>query len=153
ALLQHAGEVVVSGADYVRFQYQHITPAVVDHQHVVAHRTVIGHVQASAGHVHLAELDSGVPVNPTLRGHPQPYRALTKPRVENLQVADSNGTPLNYLAVRGRVTLTVEAYDHPQLSAPGTWAGMPVAPSVLSWRMWSPGGDSPVVPTRTVANF
>jgi hypothetical protein len=153
ALLEHAGEVVVAGSNYVRFQYQHITPTVVDHQRVVAHRTVIGHVQASAGHVHMAEIDGGVLVNPLLPGHLKPYRDLTKPRVDNLQVLDPTGVSLGYLDVHGRVTLTVEAYDRPQLSTPGSWAGMPVTPSELEWRMWAPGSDTPVIPTRMIASF
>jgi hypothetical protein len=153
ALIQHAGEVVVAGPNYRRFQYQHITPTVVDHQQVVADVTVIGHVQAAAGHVHLAEIDSGVLVNPLLRGHLQPYRDLTKPRVENLEVTDTLGNQLNYLSVHGGVVLTVEAYDRPQLSAGGTWSGMPLTPATVAWRLWAPSSDQPVVPTRTVVSF
>jgi len=152
ALIENAGEVVVAGPNYVRFQYQHVTPAVADHQHVVAHVTVIGHVQAAAGHVHLAEIDSGVLVNPLLRGHLQPYRDLTKPRVEDLQVLDPVGNPLGYLGVHGRVQLTVEAHDTPQLSAGGSWSGMPIT-AATAWRMWAPSSDTPVMSTRTVASF
>ena len=130
-----AEEVSVSSAAGTVFQYWHITPTIRVGATVTARRTVLGHVQRPAGHVHLTEIAGGHPVNPLRRGHLAPYRDSTRPWIARLALRTSAGADLLPNQVGGRVVPVAEAYDRPTIHAPGTWAQMPVTPAQLTWRV------------------
>jgi hypothetical protein len=145
-----AGTVAVVSKNATQFQYQHVTPAVKEGQHVVARRTVLGHVEKWAGHVHLSEIRHGALVNPLLKGHLSPYRDTTKPWLRNFGITSiQTGQPEALVGVHGSVMLTVEAYDRPDLASPAPWARMPVTPAIVGWRMTTLAGKA-VVPGRKI---
>ncbi len=56
------------------FKYMHITPTVYDGQRVTAYKTVIGHIDAVASHVHFSEIDNTIVINPLGTQHLQALR-------------------------------------------------------------------------------
>ena len=54
--------------------------------------------------------------------------------------------------LRGKVELIAEAYDTPSIAVPGEWAGMPVAPALLTWRVQNLGGKV-VVKEQVAVDF
>jgi hypothetical protein len=121
------------------FEYWHLHIAVRNGERVGAYRTVLGHVMAPAMHVHLTELRDGRPVNPLAPGHIGPYDDRSTPRVTSIALrSTANGGELLPNLLRGRVAIVVSAEDEPTINAPGQWAGMPVAPTLLAWeiRTW-----------------
>jgi hypothetical protein len=131
------------------FKYMHITPTVYEGQRVKAYKTVLGHIDAVAAHVHLSEIDGSVVVNPIGTRHLRPYADHTKPRVAEVLY---RGKGFKARGVTGSVELAVEAYDTPALAVPSPWFGFPVAPAVVSWAMVSSSGAY-VVPTTQVIDF
>jgi len=135
------------------FQYEHITPHVQEGQRVVARKTILGFVQASAGHVHLTEIDGFRVTNPLLKGHLAPYRDRTRPSVaEILLTRPANGADVGPAAVCGRIALSAEAFDRPVLPAPEPWTGLPIAPALVSWKLTKLDGTV-LVPLRAAADF
>jgi hypothetical protein len=157
---------VVSGIAHVRnmssvsvkvsrdrvFKYMHITPDVYDGQRVTAYKTVLGHVDGIAEHVHLSEIDGSAVVNPIGTHHLVPYRDRTKPKVVSVLLLGANGRKLESRGVTGSVEIAAETYDTPALPVPGTWFGYPVAPAYVSWSLVSSAGRVVVRPT-VVADF
>jgi hypothetical protein len=133
------------------FQYWHITPTVYDGQRVTAYRTVLGHIDGVASHVHFSEIDSSVVINPVGTHHLRPYSDRTKPRVESLLLRGPSGQVFKSRGVAGSVELVAQAYDMPALPVPGSWYGYPVAPAVVSWALLS--GNRYVVQPTVVVDF
>ena len=119
------------------FQYIHIDPVLYPAHQVIAGKTILGYVQKAAGHVHLTEIRDTRVVNPLLKGHLSPYYDRTRPRVTAISVRDPQAQPIGVLGIHGKVELTAEAYDTPQIPAPGVWRHMPVV-----------AGDRPVAVDR-----
>jgi hypothetical protein len=135
------------------FQYWHIHALVRSGEHVDAGRTVLGTILPGAQHIHLSELQDGRAVNPLQPGHLTPYADTTKPVVEAISFrAGDTGPELMTNFVRGRITMIAEAYDRPELRVPGEWAGMPVAPALITWRIQGLGGKV-VVPETVAVDF
>lgn len=148
-----AGTVAVSTKGSIQFQYQHVTPAVKNGQHVVVRRTVLGYVEKSAGHVHLSEVRHALLVDPLLKGHLSPYVDTTRPWLKNLAITHmATGQREALVGVHGSVDLTIEAYDRPQLASPAPWLRMPVAPAIVGWRMTTLAGKA-VVPGHKIVDF
>jgi hypothetical protein len=145
--------VVVSAPNRPAFHYVHITPAVFDGQHVLAKRTVLGYVQAWAGHVHLTELDHGHVVNPLAPGHLSPYRDTIRPTIASISVHDERGQEISPLGLSGRVQLTAEAYDLSSVPVPGPWFNLPVSPAFVAWRLERLATETLAVPTTVTADF
>lgn len=150
--IRSSGSVSVSSGRGRSFQYQHIQPLVFEGDRVKVGVTVLGRVNASAGHVHLAELVDGTPVNPLGRGHIAPYRDRTHPVVRSLELRNPTGQLVSPLAVSGDISIVVEAFDRPAIPAPSPWRGLPVSPALVGWSMTSLGGR-PVVTDSVAANF
>jgi murein DD-endopeptidase MepM/ murein hydrolase activator NlpD len=128
--------VIVRTRDGRRFEYVHVDPSVRRGQRVRAGRTVLGHVELMAGHVHLTELSrTGRAVDPLLRGHLEPYFDGTVPRVPAIEVRSTGGRTLDPLSLRGFVAPVAEAFDNPAMTVHGSWYGMPVAPASLRWTL------------------
>jgi hypothetical protein len=145
-----AAVTVRSSHDRV-FKYMHITPTVYDGQPVKAYKTVIGHIDAVASHVHLSEIDSSVVINPLGTRHLTPYSDHTKPRIASLLLRAADGELAKSRGVAGSVELVAQAYDMPALPVPGAWFGYPVAPAFVSWALLSEGHY--VVQPTTVVDF
>jgi hypothetical protein len=135
-----------------KFQYFHIKPTVHNGQHVIAQRTVLGHVIHAANHVHLTEIRGRRVWNPLARGGIAPYSDHTAPQVDaifarpvNSLLSIENGT------LCGTVSLVTAAHDTPPLAVPGTFAGFPVSPAHVTWSLvrldglvyvpWVPAAD------------
>ncbi len=114
--------IVVRSPGGRSFVYQHLLPAVGAGAEVRAGETVLGHVLARSGHVHLGEFaPSGAVVNPLV--HLTPYRDETAPVLALLDAPER---------ARGRLELSARAYDVPELAAGGSWTGLPVAPARIT---------------------
>jgi hypothetical protein len=145
-------EGVVAQADDGRlFMYIHIQPAVAQGARLTARETVLGHVKVWAHELHFAELTpSGAAVNPLQPGHLTPYADTTVPTVAQLHFRGARGNRLAQYALRGRVTVSAEAYDLPMAVPPrgaerfrlSQYARdrFPVTPAVLTWSLSMLGG-------------
>jgi hypothetical protein len=137
--------VAVDSADRVEFDYVHITPSVFDGQYVVARKTILGRVHATSKHVHLTEIRGGHPRNPLAPTHLTPYFDTTRPRVTAIDFRRGE-RPLLGHEVCGTVGITAEAYDRPEIPAPGVWGTMPVTPAELVWHVGHRRGPAVVTP-------
>lgn len=147
-----ASHVNVASADGTMFEYWHIGASFPLGTRVYAQKTVLGTIQRG-GHVDLTEVQDGHVTNPLAPGHLTPYSDTTRPAVTSIRLQSDNfGHVLFPNFVRGRVWLVAGAYDTPSLPVPGNWAGLPVTPALLTWRIQSTGGTI-VVPTRVAVDF
>ena len=147
------GAAVVVRSPGRKFQYFHITPAVHNGQHVVAGRTVLGRVIRAANHVHLTEIRGRRVWNPLARGGIAPYADRTVPEVDAIFARPaSSQLPLDSQAVCGIVSLIAAARDTPPLPVPGTFAGYPVSPALMTWSLTKLDGLV-YVPTIPAADF
>lgn len=134
------------------FQYFHVIPIVVEGERVFPRLTVLGYVQKTFEHVHLSELDGDRITNPLLPGHLEPYADTTPPMIDAIELHDSLGLETPPATVCGRLALDVAAFDTPSLPVPGAFAGMPVAPAVLTWQLRTLGGLA-VTPRMPAVDF
>jgi hypothetical protein len=135
------------------FQYDHIKLNVTDGQPVVARKTILGFVQASAGHVHLDEIDGFEVTNPLRKGHLTPFVDRTRPRVGSIQLTwASSGTQIGPISVCGRISVSAEAFDLPPLRVPAPWTGLPLAPALVTWKVTRLDGRV-LIGNRAAADF
>lgn len=131
---------VVVGQQH-EFGYWHVVPAVTSHQHVEQHQ-LLGWVARGWEHVHFAERIDGVYVNPLRPGGIGPYSDTSAPSIAGVSIQDvGNGT----------LTFVADAYDMPSPAVPGDWAGLPVTPALLRWRLLRHG--EPTSPWNVAADF
>jgi hypothetical protein len=123
------------------FGYWHIVPIVKSHQLVRRHE-LIGYIDTGWGHVHFAERRGGKYVNPLRPGALGPYVDRTPPSIAEVSLVQSD---------RGSINLVASAYDMPDPQVPGAWAGEPVTPALLQWRIERDGLSS--TPWKTAADF
>jgi hypothetical protein len=146
-------EVAVDSPDGVSFVYWHIRPAVANGTEARAQQTVLGHVLKQAGHLHFGEFEGGAFVNPLAAGHLRPYVDALRPRVRGITLRQaSSGVELSPLSVHGRVRILADAYDQPSPSVTGVWAGLPVAPAIVAWRLERLSGQI-AIPETTAIDF
>jgi len=134
------------------FKYMHVQPRVEVGTWVVAGRSILGSVYPSAAHVHLAEIQNGVVMNPLAPGRLMPYRDTTAPEVIEIGARDLDGAPVNPAQLGGSVLLTATAQDFPSLAVPGAWAGFPVAPALVTWSLRAANGTL-VIRDRVAVDF
>jgi hypothetical protein len=134
------------------FQYFHVVPDVLNGQMVVAGTTVLGHIQTPYEHVHLSEIDGMKITNPLLPGHLTPYQDHTRPEVSLLELHDSTGAVAAPAVVCGRLSLDAEAFDTQPLPVPGSFAGMPLAPALVTWQLRTAAGES-ILPPKIAVDF
>jgi hypothetical protein len=150
ATLINARVVAVDSGNGFVAEYWHIVPTVKPGQKVEAFKTVLGHVMKGYEHVHFTEIDHGRIVNPLAPGHLGPYQDSTTPRVNSITFRESdNGPEILPEFVHGRVVMIAQAYDMPALPVPGDWAGLPVAPALITWRVESARSGKVIVRERT----
>jgi hypothetical protein len=114
---------------------------------------LLGYVARTFGHVHLTEIRGFRVWNPLARGGLAPYVDSTKPRVTSIFMrAAGQIAPLDPLGVCGTVSIVAEAYDWPAMKVPGTFAGFPVSPALVTWSMRKVGGSvlQPEIPAFDV---
>jgi hypothetical protein len=149
------GAVSVRTDDDRVFQYFHVVPAVRDGRHVVAKRTVLGHVMKPNHHVHLTEIRGFRVWNPLARGGIAPYQDHTVPTVDSVTLRPTHSlVPLDLRSVCGNVSIVAAAFDRQPLPVIGTFAGFPMAPAFVSWSFERVFGsvyvrDVPVADFRT----
>lgn len=120
----------------VAFQYWHINSAVHVGDHVQAQTDVLGHIMRASKHVHLTELSDGKAVNPLSPGHLGPYADTTTPRIGEISFrAGDTGPELLPEYLHGRVEMVVSATDTHAIPVPGQWAGLPITPAKLTFRI------------------
>jgi hypothetical protein len=136
-----------------KFQYFHIIPTVHNGQHVVAQRTVLGHVIHAANHVHLTEIRGRRVWNPLARGGLAPYVDHTSPQIDAIFARPVTSlVPIESNTVCGKVSLVAAAHDSPPLAVPGTFAGYPVSPASVTWSLTMLEGLT-YIPTIPAADF
>jgi len=136
-----------------KFQYFHIIPTVHNGEHVIARHTVLGHVMHAANHVHLTEIRGRRVWNPLARGGISPYADRTTPQVDSIFARPVGSLlPLETETLCGTVSLVAAAHDTPPLRVPGTFAGFPVSPAILTWSLARLDGLV-YVPTVSAADF
>jgi hypothetical protein len=132
----HGDTVVVSAGNGIAHEYWHVVPAVVPGQHVVAYRTVVGHVEAPWGHVHFSEWRDGRYVNPLRPGALTPYRDTTRPAVKHI-FFEHDGVAAG-ARLSGSIDLVAEASDAPALAPPLPWNDVPITPALVEWKLVAP---------------
>ena len=136
-----------------KFQYFHVAPVVQEGQHVVALRTLLGYVIHAANHVHLTEIRGKRVWNPLAPGGIAPYRDRTVPAVDSVFARPvSSLLALDPEHVCGVVSLVAAAQDTPPLRVPGTFAGYPVSPALVTWSLTRIGVGM-LVPQIPAADF
>jgi murein DD-endopeptidase MepM/ murein hydrolase activator NlpD len=147
--------VSVKTDDRRTFQYFHIVPTVVNGDHVVAQRTLIGYAMHAYNHVHLTEIRGYTVWNPLAAGGLGPYQDSTIPEVDAITLRPAGSLlPLDPAKICGRVSIVSAAHDIPPLPVPGAFAGFPVSPARVTWSLAKAGGpffvpDVKVVDLRT----
>lgn len=132
------------------FGYNHVKPAVKNKQ-VVSEHQLLGYVLGGYGHVHLSERLNGKYVDPLRRGGITPYYDYTKPTIQAISIyKDGQYRNLGGTTLKGRVNLTVNAYDTPPMKTP--WPTDILTPSLIQWKIVNHLGKA-VVPNRTVIDF
>lgn len=95
---------------------------------------MLGHVASGWGHVHFAELVGGRYVNPLRPGALTPYVDTTLPTIHTFSF-EHEGRSLGHTRLARPVDLVAEVWDETPVRAPGKWAGKPVMPAVVRWRI------------------
>lgn len=147
---QRPETIAIRTADGSVFAFWHIVPAVRNGQYAVAYKTLLGHIGASWGHVHLAELVGGRYVNPLRRGALTPYVDSTRPTIHTFSF-EREGKSLGDTRLAGRLNIVAETWDETPLRVPGKWADKPVMPAVVRWRIV--GRRSSATPWQTAIDF
>jgi hypothetical protein len=122
-------DVVAIVAGNREFAYWHVIPTVPSGTHAVAYRTLIGRIQEPWAHVHFAESVGGVFLNPLRPGALGPYTDATKPTVRSIRLAPDGA---------GRLDLIADVFDATPLTVAPPWAGKPVMPALVYWRLRGP---------------
>jgi murein DD-endopeptidase MepM/ murein hydrolase activator NlpD len=143
----HDDVVVLRAADGAELEYWHVEPVVASGESVQAYRTVIGHILRPWAHVHVAERRAGRYVNPLRPGGMGPYADHTCPAAARVSF-ERAGHLLDPARLHGSFDLVVAASDSPAMSVPPPWAGLPVAPALVRWRVVDSRGEG-VTPWRT----
>ena len=117
----------------VEFGYWHIVPVVAHLQQVGRHE-LLGHIAAPWLHVHFAERRGGVYRNPLRPAGLAPWTDTSRPQVTAIRFL-RNGRELAPEMVRGAVDVVADAHDMPPLPVPPPWAGLPVTPARIRWRV------------------
>jgi len=146
--LEGKRSLAVSEGD-VDFGYWHIVPAVEHHQRVQKHQ-LLWHVEEPWLHVHFAEHRNGVYRDPLRPGALSPWTDATVPVVSKI-VLSRNGKALKPERIFGAVDVIAEAFQMPPMQVPEPWAGLPVTPEKVRWRVRR--GGASVRPWHTPIDF
>ena len=103
--------------------------------------------------MHLTEIRGRRVWNPLAPGGIAPYVDRTAPQVDAI-FAEPLGSlvPFDSATLCGTVSLIASAHDSPPLPVPGTFAGYPVSPALVTWSLAEVNGLV-YVPTVRAADF
>jgi hypothetical protein len=126
-------QIVAVSAQGRDFGYWHVVPSVEHGAHVPLHG-LLGHIGPGWGHVHFAERTpeprpQGTYWNPLRAGGLTPSADYGAPVVSRIVTSVPAG------GLFGLVDLIAETLDHPPISAPPPWHGIPVTPALVRWRL------------------
>jgi murein DD-endopeptidase MepM/ murein hydrolase activator NlpD len=153
ARLIDGSAVAVKTGDGRTFQYFHIVPVVVNGQHVVARRTLMGYVMAAYGHVHLSEIRGMKVWNPISSHGISPFQDRTVPEVDGISMRHERSlVALDPDRVCGKVSLVAGAHDTTPLAVMGLFAGFPVSAARVTWS-FGKTGTAPLVRNAVAADF
>jgi Peptidase family M23 len=124
--------------------YWHVKPVVAHHQRVGLHQ-LLGHIEPTWGHVHLAEIYRRRFYDPLRPGALTPFTDVGNPTVSKIIFRRGN-TNLPPDRVFGVVTICCHAFDTPPIFVPPPWSHMPVTPVQVRFRIVRDG--KAVVPWR-----
>ena len=128
-----AGHVAVQTGTR-EFGYWHVLPAVSTGQRIRLHQ-LVGVVGTGWGHLHFAESQGGVYVNPLRPRALSPYVDRTRPVVASVAAVSPDGVRLDPRHVSGTIGIVAEAYDTPPLAPPPPWQDARLVPAQLRWRL------------------
>ena len=137
--------VAVLQANGRSHSYWHVKPAVAHHQKVALHQ-LLGHIEPTWGHVHLAEMYRKRYFDPLRPGALTPFTDVGNPTVSKIMFRRGGTVDLPPGAVYGLVNICCHAFDTPPLPVPPPWAHMPVSPAQVRFRIVRNG--KAVVPWR-----
>jgi murein DD-endopeptidase MepM/ murein hydrolase activator NlpD len=133
-----------------RLSYWHVMPLVAHGQYVMR-RQLIGHVEAGAGHLHLAEWKNGTYINPLRIGGLAPYIDDTVPQLPRVTFY-IGGLPVPPQALSGVIEITVDSFDTSPLPLPPPeWAQGKLAPALIRWQIVQ--GESMIRPWVNAVDF
>jgi hypothetical protein len=134
------------------FSYWHVVPARREHS-FVGTGTLIGWVRAGWDHVHLAESEHGVYLNPLRAGALTPYSDRTVPVVSSIELRRRDSTKaIDPSEVTGTVDVVAVADDPPPIVPPAPWQTAVFVPALIRWRLIGPD-EEPIVPWETAVDF
>jgi hypothetical protein len=137
------GAAVSVRSDGRTFQYFHIVPTVINGEHVIAQRTVLGYVMRAYQHVHLTEIRARRVWNPLAPGGIAPYHDRTVPEVDSITIRGTwSLLSLDFAHVCGTVSIVATAFDVPPVAVPGPFSGFPVSPAFVTWDFARIGGSA-----------
>jgi hypothetical protein len=132
--------------------YWHVVPARREHSFVPT-GTLIGWVRAGWDHVHLAESQNGVYLNPLRPGALTPYADSTVPVVSSIELRRRGGTrAIDPSAVWGTVDVVTVAYDPPPMVPPAPWQAAVFVPALIRWRLIGPD-ETAILPWQTAVDL
>src|SRR5262249_40663873 len=147
--LRHANAVCVRTNAEQAFAYWHILP-VVDAGATVAEHQLLGYVARGWGHVHFAEIEDGVVVNPTRPGALSPTSGHVAPTIASV-FASLHGADADLLHLSGTFDLVADVNDVADLRPLGEWRDAVVMPALVAWRLERSG--RPATPWSIAVDF
>jgi hypothetical protein len=132
----HSTTVVISDARGRAFEYWHVDPCRTS-GYATAYLSVIGHVRAPAGHVHLSERVGSTYVNPLRRGALSPFGDDEPPVIGDIRF-ERTGVDVGRV-LHGDVDVVVGAYDPPVLPVSPPWDDIRLTPALVRWRVLPAG--------------
>jgi hypothetical protein len=136
--------VAVLGPSGRSHGYWHVKPAVAHHQSVGLHQ-LLGHIEPTWSHVHLAEMYRQEYYDPLRPGALTPFTDVGNPTVSKIMFRRGDADlPPN--GVFGVVDICCIAFDTPAMLVPPPWSHMPVSVAQIRFRIVRYGKN--VVPWR-----
>jgi hypothetical protein len=147
--LRHANAVCIRTNAEQAFAYWHILP-VVDAGAAVAAHQLIGYVARGWGHVHFAEIEDGVVVNPTRPGALGPTSDHVAPTIASV-FASIKGADTDLLHLGGTFDLVADVNDVADFRPGGAWRDAVIMPALVEWRLERSG--QPATPWSIAVDF
>src|SRR3989344_5194815 len=151
---------IVSGDKILSYWHIDHDKTIKDNQQISANQQV-GYIGKGWGHVHLAEAHRNPQdqrvyyVNPLRSGALGPYQDYGIPKIESIKAYSESGSTVSLNDLKGKVNLTVQAFDSPPLalpSSPEDWAGAVMTPAIISWNVKNNAGET-IMNDRQAVNF
>ena len=114
---------------------------------------LLGGGVGECAHVHLAESQNGVYLNPLRPGALTPYADTTVPVVSTVELRRRGSTvAIDPSAVWGAVDVVAVAYDPPPILPPAPWQTAVFVPALIRWRLIGPD-ETAILPWQTAVDL